>query len=133
MLRIFFLFFLICPFTFALDFKDPWIKAVPKGQKISAGYVEIVNNTQKDISLIKVESDIAEYSELHTHFKKEGMMRMRQVKNIVIKSLQSQTLKPLSYHIMLIQLKRPLIKGESIPITLIFADQSKYKVDFVVR
>ena len=66
----------------------------------------------KDINLLKAESDISKVVELHTVNMENGVMKMRQVKSILIKANSSIELKPGSFHIMFIGLKSPLKKDE---------------------
>lgn len=112
----------------AITITDPWIKAVPPNMKMSAAYMVIKNTGNKKISLVSVTSDIAEYNEIHTHYKKNDVMRMRQVKKIVIAANKSVSLKPKSFHIMLIQLKRKIHIGDKIKLELTFSNGAKIKV-----
>lgn len=102
---------------------NPWVKAAPPGLKMSAAYMDIKNDTKKDIYLKAVKTTIAEHPELHTHTEMNGVMKMRQVKNIVIKPSQTVSLKPKSFHIMLIQLTRNIKAGERIKLNLIFSNK----------
>jgi len=126
-----FLIFTRC--LYAVEIQEPWIKAVPKSSKMSAGYAHLSHNKKKTISLVAVKGKIAEFIELHTHYKKKGVMKMRQVNAIDILPYEKKMLKPMSYHIMLIQLTRPLIVGEKIPLELFFSDKSSKVVMFTVK
>lgn len=106
----------------------PWIKATPPGFKMSAAYMNIKNNTDTAIYLENVETKIAEFPELHTHNQVNGVMKMRQVKKILIKPQQIVALKPKSFHIMLIQLTRSLKVDEKIKLKLIFSNGKKVNV-----
>lgn len=116
-----------------ISLKNPWIKAVPATIKMSGGYVTLMNNSKKDVELVEAKTKIAEYVELHTHNKVDGVMRMRQVKKVIVPAMGSVQLKPMSYHIMLIQLVRPLKIGEKIPVELVFSDKSSKTVNFTVK
>ncbi len=49
-----------------------------------------------------------------------GMMQMQEVDSIAVPSGETVELKPGGYHVMLLNVKRPLIPGESIDVTLTF-------------
>ncbi len=112
----------------AQEVTDSWIKAVPPGLKMSAAYMKITNSTSKDMYLTHVKTIIAEYPELHTHEEKNGIMKMRQVKKVLIKAKESTELKPKSFHVMLIQLTRKLKIGELIKLDLFFSNGAKRTV-----
>lgn len=71
-------------------------------------------------------SEIAAKSSIHqTTVNVEGIGGMRSVKMIQIGPGESFEFKPGSYHVMLSELKEPLVQGESISLILIFGDASK--------
>ena len=47
-----------------------------------------------------------------------GVMKMRAMSRLDLPAGKAVTLKPGSYHIMLMDLKQPLKKGDSVPLTL---------------
>lgn len=97
-----------------------WVRAVPPTSKMSAAYMVLNNGTAEDDHLVSADSDVAKNVELHNVRKKDGMMEMYQVKSIGIPAKGSQELKPGSYHVMLIGLKRPLKAGDEVELTLNF-------------
>ena len=107
-------------FANELLFEKAWVRAVPKVSRVSAGFGVIVNKTNRDRMLVRAESPISKVVELHTHKKKKGVMKMRPVEFIKIPKNSSKKLKRLSYHIMFIDLIKPLEIGQKVPIKLIF-------------
>jgi len=97
-----------------------WVRAVPPSSRMSAAYMVLNNGTADDDHLLSAESDVAKNVELHNVRKKDGMMEMYQVKSIGIPARGSQELKPGSYHVMLIGVKRPLKVGDEVELTLNF-------------
>jgi copper(I)-binding protein len=62
-----------------------------------------------------------------------GVMKMRPLKGgLEIKPGQSVEFKPGSYHIMLLDLKQPLQKGEHVKGTLTFEKAGSVDVDYMV-
>ena len=103
-----------------------WIRQVNKAGSNSAGYgvIKISDKNEKEdqaLCLIKAETDICGHVELHTHqVDKEGVARMRPVKNFNLNKNTPLILKPQGNHLMFMQVKRPLIIGEEIKVTLFF-------------
>ena len=63
-----------------------------------------------------------------------GVMQMREVADgLNVPAGGSVTLKPGSYHVMLIGLKRPLTAGETFPLTLSFAKAGNISVTVPVQ
>ncbi|MGB0733849.1 MAG: copper chaperone PCu(A)C, partial [Pontibacterium sp.] len=104
-----------------LAIEKPWVRAMPSGAKMSAAYMSITNHEQKAVSLIGVKSDVADKVELHLSREKDGVMKMEQVDSVFIASNQTRELKPGGYHVMFIGLKRPLVEGEKVRLTLMFS------------
>ena len=63
---------------------DPYVRAMPPGQKVTGAFLSLKNDGDSDRSLIRAESDVAKDVELHEHVHKDGMMQMREVEKIDI-------------------------------------------------
>jgi hypothetical protein len=61
------------------------------------------------------------------------IMKMKEVSELRIPANGQAILAPKGYHIMLIGLVRPIKEGESIPLSLNFADRATVVVDAVVK
>ena len=73
-------------------------------------------------------------TELHkTVMGSGGMMSMKPVKSIAIPAAGTVKLKPGGYHVMLIDLKKPLVAGATFPLVLTFANAGKKTVTVTVR
>ena len=116
-----------------LTVTDATVRAVPPGTPTSGAFMTISNSSNVDRKLLKADSPVAKTVELHNHINDNGVMRMRQVKEIEVKANDQVALKSGSYHIMLIGLKQTLNEGDSVPITLTFDDGSTKKSDAPVK
>lgn len=125
-MKAFSLFLLFSFFTNAQEVKNPWIKKPLIN--MSAAYMEIHNPSDKEISLVKIEGPDAQYYEIHTHTKVDGVMKMRQLKKLPIKAKSSVTLKPKGHHIMLLEIPREKINELSGNLTLHFDNGKSIKV-----
>ncbi len=112
---------------------DPYVRLVPATAPASAAFFVLHNDSHDARRLVRVDSSAAKTVELHNHINDNGVMKMRPVKDIEIPAMGEATLKPGSYHVMLIDLKAPLKEGGSVPLTLVFDDGSVQKIDAPVR
>ncbi len=120
-------------FAKGLSISDPYVREVPPGQMISAAFMMLKNDTNKEVALIKASSDVAKTVELHEHVHDGGMMKMRQVPKIVIPANGVTPLKPGGYHIMLIGLTRKIKAGDKINLTLDFDNGDQEKITATVK
>ncbi len=112
---------------------DPYIRAMPPGQKVTAMFMSMENSSSSLQDLVSVDTTASEHAELHEHKMIDGMMQMGQVENISVDANSSAALKPGGYHIMLIGLKKDLQPGEMVDIKLTFKDGSSKTVKTEVK
>jgi hypothetical protein len=108
---------------------DATVRAVPPGTANTAAFMTIKNNGATDRKLVKADSSVAKTVELHTHTNDNGVMKMRQVPEILVKAKERTELKPGSFHIMLIDLKQTPKEGETVAVTLTFDDGSSTTIN----
>jgi len=104
----------------SLRIEKAWLKKPIPGMKMTAAYMTLINQGEKDAILLEVKGDDAEYYEIHTVSMKNGRMKMRQLKEVVIKANSTHQLKPGGDHIMVIQVKKTLLTSKETSLTLIF-------------
>lgn len=116
-----------------ISLSDPWARMGMSGDN-SAAYMYISNTSGED-TLISAQSTVAKSVELHTVIKgDDGMMQMRPVEGgVTIPAQGNQTLKPGSYHIMLIGLNQDLKKGDTFEVELTFANAGIVPITVEVR
>lgn len=113
--------------------KAPYIRAMPPGQAVTAMFLTLENTSDTDRFLVSATGDISEKIELHEHTHADGMMKMRQVPEIIIPKQSVAELKPGGYHIMLIGLKKDLKLGEKISFDLQFKDGTQTRISAEVK
>jgi len=114
--------------TIAQEVKNPWVRFPNPVVPMTAGFMEIHNPSKKDIYLVKVTGEDAENYEIHTHKKVDGVMKMRQIKKLLIPAHGKAILKPMSDHIMIMQIKKGAMKGKSTSLSLHFDNKKIIKV-----
>jgi periplasmic copper chaperone A len=114
--------------------EQPWARATPAGAKTGAAYMTLANKTNTADRLTGASSDVAAKVQIHEMKVVNGVMQMRELTGgLAIPAGGSVTLKPGAYHVMLIGLKKPLVAGQSIPLTLTFAKAGTISVTVPVE
>ncbi len=113
-----------------VEVKDAWARPSVQGQQATGAFMKIT--AKERLQLLSVSSPVAGVSEVH-EMKMEGdVMRMRAVSALDLPAGQTVELKPGGYHVMLMNLKTPLLKDTTVPLTLVFKDpkgvQSKVEI-----
>lgn len=119
--------------TAAVTVEDPWVKAAEDGMTSSFGL--LTNEGEEDVTLTAVESSISDAIELHeTADDGSGSMSMNEVEGgFPIAAGETLELAPGGNHIMFMDFDGPLAAGDTVDITLVFADGSRVDYDAAVR
>jgi copper(I)-binding protein len=97
-----------------------WARATVQGQKGTGAFM---NLTAKDATqLVGVSSPVAGVAEVHEMKMDGDVMKMRAVPTLDLPAGKKVELKPGGYHVMLMDLKAPLAKDSTVPVTLLFKD-----------
>lgn len=111
-----------------------WARATPNGAKVGGGYLTIENKGAVPDKLIGGSSPAAGKVEVHEMAMNNGVMTMRPVKDgLPIPPGKSVALAPGGFHLMLLELKAPLKKGQKIPVTLKFEKAGDLNVTLDVQ
>lgn len=105
--------------------KDPWVRATVPAAKASGAFMQI--QSAQDARLVEVRSSVAGIAELHQMAMENNMMKMQQVDGIDLPAGKTVPLASGGYHIMLMQLKRQLKEGETVPLTLVVERKDKQR------
>ena len=96
---------------------DPWIRGTVAQQRATGAFMTITSAT--GARLVGAASPVAAVVEIHEMAMDGQVMRMRALKDgLDLPSGKSVELKPGGYHVMLMDLKQPLLAGQKIPLTL---------------
>ncbi|WP_085317958.1 copper chaperone PCu(A)C [Derxia lacustris] len=118
----------------AIEIDHPWARATVPGQSVGGGYVKLVNEGATADRLLAASSPAAARVELHTHeMGADGVARMRPVAAIELPAKGAVELKPGGLHLMLLDLKQPLVVGQRVPITLRFERAGETTVELAVQ
>ncbi len=117
-----------------IDVSSAWTRATVHGASVGVGYLTIVNKGKEADRLTGGSADVADKVEVHESSMSGGVMKMRDLPDgLEIKPGATVTLKPGSNHLMLLGLKKILLPGEKIHLTLQFAKAGKIEVEAPVE
>ena len=118
----------------SLDIGHPWTRATPKGAAVAGGYLKITNNGTTPDRLVGGSATFAGRFEIHEMRVAGGVMQMRALpRGVELKPGETVEFKPGSFHVMFMDLKRPLEQGERVKGTLVFEKAGTIEVDYVVE
>jgi hypothetical protein len=115
-----------------VSIQNPIIRLVPDSSTVTAGFMKIKNSGKNDIRLVKVECGISKAVELHTVLMEGDKMVMRPTDSMLIKSKSELELKRGSFHLMFIDLLKPLKEGEKKSMKFFFDNGEKINLEVPV-
>lgn len=127
------------PAAATVEISNPWVRepaAMPGVSMDTPGalFMVIRNRGDSPDKLLQVESDIAGVVQVHlTEVDANGVASMHRVDGLEIPAGGEVQLKPGSYHIMLMDMKRELIEGEMIKFVLIFEKAGGLNIEAQVK
>lgn len=103
--------------------KDAWVRPTNPGQEVGVAYMTLTSKL--DVSLVSVESDATKSVEIHNMTMENGVMKMRMLDTLPLKTGKPYKLAPGGFHLMLFDLKKPLTVGEPVNFVLTFKKKNK--------
>ena len=96
--------------------KESWVRGTTPAQKVTSAFMEITSS--ETAALLTASSPVAGVVEIHTMKMEDGVMKMRAIPKLDLPAGKSVKLTPSGNHIMLMDLKQQMKKGDVVPITL---------------
>lgn len=103
-----------------ISVQDHYVPAAPPNTRVMAGFGKIVNNGEEAVYLVDMSSTQFGKVELHATEVINGSAQMVKQENTLIDKADFLVMEPGSYHLMLMQPKAPLKKGEIVTISFDF-------------
>jgi hypothetical protein len=104
-----------------VEVKNAWVRATVQGQKATGAFMQITAPAAS--TLVSVSTPVAGVAEVHEMKMDGDVMRMRPLtKGLELPAGKAVQLQPGGYHLMLMELKLPLQKDTTIPLTLTLRD-----------
>jgi len=119
------------------EISDLWFREAPPTAKMLAAYVTVENQTQKELKLIGAYAPDFGMAEIHKTIEVDGMLKMREQKELLLPNESQLVMEPGGLHIMLMMPKKRFTVGDEVRICLIYQDDSGQEqvqhLDFPVK
>ncbi len=113
--------------------KHPILKINSNSAKVGAGYFKILNNSQKEVYLLGVDSKISEKQEIHEVIEENNVFKMRPItKGLLIKPGTELIFKSQSFHIMFFKFIKVLKADQMVAAKLNFGKNLVIPIEFKV-
>lgn len=106
-----------CALADAVKVDHAWVRSTAPGQKVAGGFMNLTADA--DMTLVGGASPVSKHVELHFMKMENGVMEMREIKQIPLPKGKTVSLEPGGLHVMFIGLKNPIREGQKVPLTLI--------------
>ncbi|KQZ30328.1 copper chaperone PCu(A)C [Duganella sp. Root1480D1] len=103
--------------------REPWIRATVPAAQATGAFMELVS--KQDARLVEVRSPAAGIIEIHQMAMQGDRMMMSAVDGIDLPAGKTVALASGGYHIMMMDLKRQMKAGETVPMTLVIQGKGK--------
>ncbi|MEF8794108.1 copper chaperone PCu(A)C [Thiohalorhabdus sp.] len=111
---------------------DAWVRLVP-GDGPSAAYLTLKNRGDDPVELVGAKSPRYGRITLHESVESGGTSRMAHVEGITVTPGDSRELAPGGFHLMLMDPQEPPEVGDSMTLSLLFADGASVDAAFTVE
>ncbi len=112
---------------------NAWISEGPPTARVTAGYMDIVNNSDEHIDLVAAGSSLFERVEFHLTMMEKGVASMQKQDVIPLPARSSFSFAPGRYHLMLFDSSVPLKAGDVVPLRLTFSNGKSLDIAAEVR
>jgi copper(I)-binding protein len=110
---------------------DAWVRGTVTGQMATGAFMQL--KSPADTALVAAASPVAKIVEVHEMKMEGGMMKMNAVDRLALPAGKTVDLKPGGYHVMLMDLVKPLKDGDTVPLQLTFEDKAGKKQTLEVK
>ena len=114
-------------------FEEAWIRALPPGVKMTAGFGMLKNETAQSIEFTGFSSPAFRSVSLHETVMVDGVSKMQEVDSLTVASGQAVELAPGGYHFMMMVPKASISPGRTIPLEMTAADGRTFTFDVPVE
>jgi periplasmic copper chaperone A len=105
-----------------VEITNAWARASAPGQTVGAAYMTL--KSSQDSIFVFAETPAAGSVEIHSMSMDNGVMKMRMLEELPLKAGKAEKLAPGGFHLMLLDLKKPLKAGDKVTLRLCFKDKT---------
>ena len=99
---------------------NAWMRPTVPGQQATGAYMSLT--APKALTLVGISTPAAGIAEVHEMKMDGDVMKMREIPALALPAGKTVNLKPGGLHVMLMDLKQPVVKDTRVPMTLRFKD-----------
>ena len=103
--------------------KDAWVRATVPAQKSTGAFMQLTS--PEGTRLVEARSSAAGKAEIHEMAIVDNVMKMREAPGVDLPPGKTVALESGGYHVMLLDLKKQIRTGDSVPLTLVFEGKNK--------
>ncbi len=103
-----------------VEIRDAWVRVAVPGQSGTGAFMKIM--ARENLRLVGASTPLAGVTEIHEMKMTGNVMQMRAVAALELPAGKTVELKPGGMHLMLMDLKGPLVRDSALPLTLLFSD-----------
>ncbi len=116
-----------------VEIESPWMRPAPEGGT-SALYMTLVNGTPATDTLTRVDMALADTVEIHETYRREDdVMGMRPIGPVPLAPKSRISLEPGGRHVMLLNLRAPLMADSTASVMVTFANAGPRRVQVPVQ
>jgi len=117
----------------AIEIENGWVRPGNAGM-MTAAYFTITNGTSAADTLLSIQSNVTNDTQIHESYEAEGGLRgMREIGAVPVDAGSSAELKPGGIHIMIIRPENDVAAGDSVEFLLNFSVHGEMRVALPVR
>ncbi|NML98723.1 copper chaperone PCu(A)C [Paraburkholderia sp. RP-4-7] len=116
----------------AISVKDAWVRWLPNNLP-AAGYVTLVNASDKPVDLVDISSNDYGDAMLHQSVSNGSTQKMVMVDKLTVPAHGQVAIAPGGYHVMLEDAKHKVAPGDTVHLTLKFSDGETLDTPFAVK
>tara|TARA_R110002110_G_scaffold85816_6_gene223988 strand:+ start:26669 stop:27133 length:465 start_codon:yes stop_codon:yes gene_type:complete len=107
---------------------EPWARASIGTSRPAAAYLTAQNKGRETVWLVGVETPVAVRAEIHRIIRDGDVLSMQSAGDVEIPPAGSVTLAPGGLHVMLMNLRQPIVRGSEFPLVLRFSNGERLEV-----
>lgn len=112
----------------AVQIVQPWARASIGTSRPSAAYLTVQNNGRESVWIVGVETPVAGRAEIHRILQDGGVLSMQSAGDVEIPAGGSVTLAPGGLHVMLMNLRQPIVRGGEFPLAVRFSNGERVEL-----
>ncbi len=114
-------------------FEEAWIRALPPGMQMTAGFGVLKNETAQAIDFTGFSSSAFRSVSLHETVVEDGVSKMQEVESLTLAPGETVELAPGGYHLMLMAPRASISPGRNIPVEMTAADGRTFTFEVPVE